>query len=729
VVARSRNGLQRLCLPLVTSPILDILRADPDLGTHVEFPPGTVIVQTGDRADHTFVIVSGSARVQTSDGVRLAVLGSGELVGELSILAGGTRSADVIAIETVTARRIDRAAFIGMVESQPELERDVANEIVRRLDEHHVAAFVTRVLGADVDLPFEDLRDHLSWQWIPAGHDLFRVGDPAESGYLVISGRLRVVGPDEDGTEITLGEIGADEFVDKSGIFTVGERSVTVQAIRDSLVAEVTREAAVALLGKHPAAMGTLLLDLGRRVRHGIATTARRTVALTVTADVDTRVFGARLHREMAKAESCAHVWEGWVDTHLSQPGAAQAGRGEPAEARLLQLLHEIELSNRHLLLETGRSWTSWSERAARQADRLVACISPDPSPDEARVVDLLFSSGPQHAERVIVFIHPPGTDRPRGSAQWVERWNADRICHVVSGSAADMARLGRMLTGTSVGLVLGGGGARGFAHVGARRAMVELGIPIDMVGGSSIGGALGGGFAMGKSHEDTVDSVERLFKGLLDYTIPVVSLVKGEAITKAITDMYEGWTFEDLWRPFFCISTNLTRSIETIHRRGELVTPIRASVSIPGVMPPVAWGDDLLVDGGVLNNLPADVMRPDVEEGTIIACDVAPPRGPRAKGEMALSVSGWEALRSRATKGKASFPGVTAMLMRTMIAGSVREQSRMLANGSVDLHLYLDLRGVSLLDFDRVRPVVDQGYEVAMPLLEAWLASRDRGW
>jgi NTE family protein/lysophospholipid hydrolase len=121
--------------------------------------------------------------------------------------------------------------------------------------------------------------------------------------------------------------------------------------------------------------------------------------------------------------------------------------------------------------------------------------------------------------------------------------------------------------------------------------------------------------------------------------------------------------------------------------------------------------------------------MRPDVEEGTIIACDVAPPRGPRAKGEMALSVSGWEALRSRATKGKASFPGVTAMLMRTMIAGSVREQSRMLANGSVDLHLYLDLRGVSLLDFDRVRPVVDQGYEVAMPLLEAWLASRDRGW
>ena len=254
---------------------------------------------------------------------------------------------------------------------------------------------------------------------------------------------------------------------------------------------------------------------------------------------------------------------------------------------------------------------------------------------------------------------------------------------------------------------------------------MRELGIPIDAVGGTSIGSALGGAMAMDLEPDEAIAMADRLFRGLLDYTIPVVSLIKGRAITRSITEAYEEWAFEDLWRPFFCVSTNLTKSSEVIHRRGEMVPVIRASVSIPGVMPPVPWGEDLLVDGGVLNNLPADIMRHDIEEGAIVAVNVAPPVGPRARGEMAMSVSGWEALRSRSGKGKAKYPGVAAMLLRTMITGSVRMQSRMLEAGVVDLHLDLDLRGISLLDFERVGPVAAAGYEAAMPRLEAWLTAQ----
>jgi predicted acylesterase/phospholipase RssA len=163
------------------------------------------------------------------------------------------------------------------------------------------------------------------------------------------------------------------------------------------------------------------------------------------------------------------------------------------------------------------------------------------------------------------------------------------------------------------------------------------------------------------------------------------------------------------------------------VHRHGDVVPAIRASVSIPGVMPPVAWGDDLLVDGGVLNNLPADLMRSDAEAGTVVAVDVAPPSGPRARRDIALSVSGWEALRAMAGRGGPTYPGITALLMRTMIAGSIRERSRMLERGDADLYLDLDLRGVSLLDFEKVPSTVAAGYEAAMPRLEAWLAERDR--
>jgi predicted acylesterase/phospholipase RssA/CRP-like cAMP-binding protein len=692
--------------------------------TRVTFREAEFLVRRGDPADHVLVLVSGSARVESAEGVVISELGPGDLVGELSILAGGTRSADVTAVGQVTAQRFDRAAFIQFIDAHPEIAAEISDEIARRLDEHHIASALTRLLGAGVDIPFDDLREHLTWRWLRTGEQLYRRGDHAEAGYLVISGRLRVIGLDDDGAEMTIGEVSPDEFVGESGVFDSRPRRVTVEAIRDTLVAEVTRQAAVALLGSHPESLGPLIAVVaggGRRsTRH-----ARRTVALSITADVDPRVFAARLHTEMSRERSCEHVWSGWVDARLSQPGSADAEPGSPVEARRSQLLHEIELSNDHMLLETDREWSNWSAVAARHADRLVACTSPQPDEREAHLVDQLFEAGSPHAERVLVIVHPPDTDRPRDTAPWVERWNIDRIAHIVSGSADDMARLGRLLTGRSFGLVFGGGGARGFAHSGVYKALMELGIPIDMIGGTSIGAALGGGVAMNVSSEVHIEMIERLFKDLLDYTIPMVSLIKGEVVSKRITEGYQGWTFEDLWRPFFCVTTNLTRSTEMIHRRGELVRVIRASVSIPGVMPPVAWGDDLLVDGGVLNNLPADIMRGDVEDGTVIAVNVAPPIGPRAKGDTALSVSGWKALRSRAVGAKPAYPGITAMLMRTIIAGSVREQSRMLDRGDVDLYLDLDLRGVSLLDFDNARPVAQAGYDAAMPQLEAWLETR----
>lgn len=681
------------------------------------------MVQHGEVADHVLVLVSGTARVETADGVELTVLGPGDLVGELSILAGGTRTADVTSVDVVEARRFSRADFLRYLEGHPDLEQEIATEISRRLDEHHIASFVTRVLGHDVTLPFRDLRDALSWRWIRAGDYLFREGDPSTSGFIVISGRVRIIGKDGDGFESTIGEVGSDEFLGESGIFETRPRSLTAQAIRDTLVAEVTQGAAVALLSRHPQALGPLLLNIGRRVGQGLRPRARKTAAIAITPDVGDADLASRLQAHIGPG--CAHVSSASVNGLLSREGAANAENGDPVESRLLRLLHETELSHQHMLLEIDREWSTWSARAAHHADRLVAVIAPDPSPLAVQTVERIFATGSAHAERVLVVVHRSETDRPRGTSKWATEWNVARIVHLRSGSTSDIARLARLLTGQSTGLVLGGGGARGFAHLGVWRAMHELGIPVDMVGGTSIGSALGGVMAMDLSPDETVDKAERLFRGLLDYTIPVVSLVKGKAITRAITAAYSEWEFEDLWRPFFCVSTNLTKSVEVIHRQGVMVPVIRASVSIPGVMPPVPWGDDLLVDGGVLNNLPADVMRGDVEEGQVIAVDVAPPVGPRAKGDMAMSVSGWEALRGRVGKGKAKYPGVTAMLMRTMITGSVREQSRMLDAGVVDLHLDLDLRGISLLDFERVRQVADAGYEAAMPRLEAWLSTR----
>jgi len=189
---------------------------------------------------------------------------------------------------------------------------------------------------------------------------------------------------------------------------------VTVEAIRDTLVAEVTRAAAIELVGRHPHVLGPLVMKIVRRSGQGLGARSRRTVALAVTADVDPRSFASRLQTEIARDHTCAHVWSGWVDARPTQPGAADATPGHPVEARLAKLLHEIGLSHDHVIFETDRMWSSWSDTVAGYADRLVACTSPDPGASEAGIVDRLFAAGPPHAERVLVVIHPPDADRPR---------------------------------------------------------------------------------------------------------------------------------------------------------------------------------------------------------------------------------------------------------------------------------------------------------------------------
>ena len=181
---------------------------------------------------------------------------------------------------------------------------------------------------------------------------------------------------------------------------------------------------------------------------------------------------------------------------------------------------------------------------------------------------------------------------------------------HLRAGNDDHVRRLARLASGHGVGLVLSGGGARGFAHLGALRALRESGVPVDAVGGCSMGAPLAGGIALDLGDAELIALAEQQFHRLLDYTVPVVALLKGQRISKNIDENFGTFDIEDLWLPFYCVSTNLTTSRLKVHRRGPSAVAIRASVAIPGVLPPVPFDGDLLVDGGVLNNLPVQVMR-----------------------------------------------------------------------------------------------------------------------
>jgi predicted acylesterase/phospholipase RssA len=236
------------------------------------------------------------------------------------------------------------------------------------------------------------------------------------------------------------------------------------------------------------------------------------------------------------------------------------------------------------------------------------------------------------------------------------------------------------------------------------------------------MGGVLGAAIADRLSPDEIAAWAAERFADSLDYTIPIVSLVKGERIARFAQEKFVDRDIEDLRLSFIALSTDLTTSRAHVHETGSIVLAIRATSAIPGVMPPVPLGDSLLVDGGVLNNLPIDVARAQAPRGILVASDVAPPKGPGAHGDYGLSASGWQALRARRRNGGTRYPRISAVLMRSMITASMRERDSQVRDGLADCYLDLDIRGVSMLAFDSPREVAQRGYESAMPVLEKWV-------
>ena len=697
-----------------------LLRRGVDTLESLACSPGEVLLRRGDTGDDAFWVESGRLAVTGEGDTRVGEVGSGSLLGEFAALTGAPRSATVTALDPSQVRRVPRDVLDAMLAEDAALCSAVRAEAVRRIRSTHLHDALAGVLGPDRAYLAGRLAERAQVRDLAAGDEVASVGAPAEGVLVVVSGRLRRLDPDGHVT----GHLGPGSVLGHEGLDDGGRYLTAVDAVRDSVVASLPTTALLDLLAEEPRTMAPFVLSLAGG-RDGGRRVVDRSVALAVTAPGlgDSLVDGVAAG--MAALGRLTRLSSSIVDTVLDRPGIAQSVPGDPGEVRLLDFLARVEHDSQYLLLEPDVDDTAWTRRALRGCDVVAVACSPEPDEREtARVSALLDAAGPRTL-RVLVLLQDDGASRPVGAPAALARWSPDHLLHVRGGSSSDLARLARLLGGRPLALVLGGGSAKGFGLLGVYRAMHELGLPVDTVGATSIGSTMGAGLAQGLGPDELVDVTERLFHNLLDYTLPVVSLLKGERTSRAIREQMDGWAVEDLWLPYFCVSTNLTQGRAQVHRRGDLATAVRASVAIPGAFPPVPLGDDLLVDGGVTNNLPVDVLRRIYPTAEVVAVESAPAKGPRAKADFGLSVSGWQALRASVGRDK-RYPGMMAVLMRSMITGSLDQRDAVVASGAIDLLLDLDIRGVGVLDFERVREVAQMGYEQARPRLEAWLETRE---
>ncbi|KAK6453806.1 uncharacterized protein RJT20DRAFT_131249 [Scheffersomyces xylosifermentans] len=207
--------------------------------------------------------------------------------------------------------------------------------------------------------------------------------------------------------------------------------------------------------------------------------------------------------------------------------------------------------------------------------------------------------------------------------------FSKDDSYKVVQSHKNDFLRLARILSNEAVGLVLGGGGSRGISHVGVVTALERQGIPIDLIGGTSIGSFVGGLYAKDYNIVSIYGRAKRfsrrvasIWRSLFDLTYPVTSYITGYEFNRGIWKIFGFTEIEDFWIRYFCNSTNITNSTMDIHETGYSWRFIRASMSLAGLLPPIAHNGCMLLDGGYLDNLPVSEMK---KKGAkyIIAVDV----------------------------------------------------------------------------------------------------------
>ncbi|MFN8495029.1 MAG: cyclic nucleotide-binding and patatin-like phospholipase domain-containing protein [Caldilineaceae bacterium] len=689
-----------------------------------QFTAGTVLATPDEPITTVYAIRTGQVEVLNQAGVRLQQLDAGAFVGALEVWTGRTWGLTVRVTCAGAGVAIAADAFRQLVRINPALRQAAGEAVTVLMRQVQLAEALTRCLGTLDQALLDLVASGAQWRQLNAGDCLFPQGAWGDSLFLVLGGRLQRVYGGADGVERVVGHVTAGESV--GHFLAAAPHAVTVRAVRESTVIELPFALCQQLWQQFPQAMLPFLRHATQQQQAILAAldvkpTPPTTIAIIpATGDIDLVQFTHLLAEAMQPYGGVLTLTRASVDAQYGQKRVADIAQHHPLHPLLVDWLNEQERTHRHVLYIGDATWSEWTRRCLRQADRilLVADAQHDPAP--TLIEQAIYAHTP--AARIdLVLLHPPGLQQIQGTAAWLAPRPIHTHYHVRQQDKTDVGALARRLTGNAVALVLSGGGARGYAHLGVLRGMEELDIPCDLVGATSMGTLVAMVPALGWNYADAMarSAIFANPKKLFDYTLPLVSVFASDKLTAALRALVGEQRIEDLWRPFFAISTDLTASQTVVHERGLLWRAIRASLAIPGVFSPlIDEQGHILVDGGIMNNFPADVMRERVESGKIIGVNLGHVGGRNKQYALGPSVSGWRLLRSRLNPLEETIeaPSLAGILMRTTMVNN--EQVTRKTQQACDLLLEPDVHRFGLLQFADYAAIAEAGYTATKELL-----------
>ncbi|KAF9469736.1 hypothetical protein BDZ94DRAFT_1243142 [Collybia nuda] len=628
----------------------------------------------------------------------------------------------------------------------------------------------------------------LDWMQVTAGQVLWRPEDVSDSFYIVINGRLRAITETEAGAVTIVGEYGQGDTVGELDVITSSPRRNTVHAIRDTELIRMPQTLFNAISARNPQTTAQLLRMIASRVRDevdsstnaqarnstselGHNNTNLKTVAiLPVSRNVPIDAFARKLQAALEGiGASTSYLNQASVSSHLGRHAFTRMGKLKSAG----WLADQEQKYRTVLYVADSPVNSSWTQTCIRQADCvMIVGMGDDPSIGE---YERLLLSMKTTARKELILLHPDRSVAPGSTREWLKNrpW-VHRHIHVelpglvlpISKAASlqknpdavtalknlkdkvqsgiqkyrgattdlrpqrlphinDFSRLARRICGKSIGLVLGGGGARGIAHLGLIRALEEFEIPIDHIAGTSIGALIGGLYARegdlisasgrAKQFSGRMGNIWRI---LSDVTYPIVAYTTGHEFNRSIFKAFYDLHIEDMWLPYFCNTTNIITSRMEIHETGYAWRFIRASMTLVGLLPPLCDNGNLLVDGGYIDNLPVSTMF-SMGASAVFACDVGSldDNSPRNFGD---TISGWWLLINRWNpfSNARHVPAITEIQSRLAYVSSVKTlEDAKVAKGC--LYIPMPVHEYGTLQFGKFEEIQQKGYLAAIEILQ----------
>jgi predicted acylesterase/phospholipase RssA/CRP-like cAMP-binding protein len=570
--------------------------------------------------------------------------------------------------------------------------------------------YLTQLFGEIADDQWEQVLAVADIIHVEVGQYLFKEDDKENALYIVLTGRLRALHQTDEGLHI-LGDVSAGEPVGELALFTHEPRTASVVAIRKSTVLQIEEADYNVLVKQNPSFAHTLTQFVISRLRRNA---------------FQQRMGSAPKNIAIVKLQSSLDL-SPWTDDIKQQLDAMSVDINvyypdDQSDNNSHALFEDIENHKGMNFLVCDDQHQAWANQCITYCD-LVLVVTDFYAPTAICPIEKhlnLYTTDILNKKIYLLLLHPENAPLPSHTHRWFEGRYVNLHLHIRKNNQKDIRRFSRIITHQAVGLVLGGGGAKGFAHVGAVKAMMESGIEYDFIGGTSAGALHAiilsfSDFDITKATKICQIGAERKMTSN-DYNLPFISLMTGKKMRAFLKETLGDTYLEDMWINTYCVSTNYSTASLKVHETGLARLQLEASIAIPGVYPPVIIDRHLHVDGGVMDNLPIEAMyQKPVRHVIAISLSSQAPH----LVDIETVPSAWELLVNKFTKKhRYRLPKMAALLINSLTLNSVQKQA--LTKSQVSLYLEMDLRNYGFLDGSKWQELIKKGYHQTQIFLKA---------